>query len=384
MNDLSPKIPRRLLVVTLLGCALTAWAHAAAPPEARAQIVIHRGDADWKSQQVQEPVILPNPKDPARLIMLYAAQDKTHHSRGGIGKAWAVVSDPYTWHEDPANPILSPGKEWEARSVRLDTVLYIPEEDAYYIYYTGSSAQHRDQIGLAIVATGADGYSGITPATIQRYGDQPILSPEPEAPYLESYVSQSAILRERDETAQRWNWYMYYSYRGKDGILPGLRLATSADGKKWTRHFNESDSRKMGQIFESARGAYYEWHQIFKVGATYVLSMEVGVNRGERWRAVLATSLSPDKGWSSLPVDTLLQTRWPDIYSDSTLYHLATPAFYQIAGKWHLFAQACAKPPSGNYINGDWELWAIPCDQPLSLPGGASLLVPKGSGAAVD
>jgi hypothetical protein len=188
------------------------------------------------------------------------------------------------------------------------------------------------------------------------------------------------VLREWNHKTQHWDWYMYYSYRGKNGILPGLRLATSTDGRTWTKHFNENDPGKMGHIFQATPRAYYEWHQVFKIGATYILSIEVGVERGVRWRTVLATSLAPDKGWHSLPVDTLLQTKWSGIYQDETLYHLATPAFYHFNGSWHLFAQACAKPASGNYIDGAWQLWAIPCRQPLPLPGGATLFVPAGSG----
>jgi hypothetical protein len=370
----------RLGPLLLLGGSLAIPERAADADEFKAQIVIHRGGGGWKEQQVQEPVVLPNPKDPSRLIMFYAAQGKFPRSLGVIGKAWALASEPYVWHEETANPIFWSGQDWDSSSVRLDTVLYLPEEDSYYIYYTGTSPKRKDQIGLAIVAAGADGYSGITAAAIRRHGE-PVLSPEPAAPYFENVVSQSAVLREWDEAAQRWQWYMYYSYRGKDGILPGLRLATSTDGKAWIRHFNENDPRKMGQIFESTPRAYYEWHQIFKVGPAYVLSMEVGLSRGERWRAVLATSVSPDKGWRSLPADTLLQTKWAGVYDDSTIYHLATPAFYQIKGKWHLFAQACGRPKSGNYIDGAWEMWAIPCTQKLPILGGQELMVPAGSSA---
>ena len=49
----------------------------------------------------------------------------------------------------------------------------------------------------------------------------------------------------------------------------------------------------MGQIFRSTPAAYYEWHQVFKRGATYVLCSEVGVNRGARWRPGLAVSTDP-------------------------------------------------------------------------------------------
>ena len=74
-----------------------------------------------------------------------------------------------------------------------------------------------------------------------------------------------SVLRQRNESTGVWDWYLYYSYRGKDGTLPGIRLATSHDGKSWTRRFNEDDPRGMGQIFESTPNAYYEWHQIQNV-----------------------------------------------------------------------------------------------------------------------
>ncbi len=103
---------------------------------------------------------------------------------------------------------------------------------------------------------------------------------------------------------------MYYSYRGKDGVLPGIRLATSRDGRQWTRQFNDEDPRGMGQIFASTPNAYYEWHQILKVDNTYVLCIEVGVEHGKRWRPGLAVSTDPVRGWTQLDLDTMLQTQW--------------------------------------------------------------------------
>ena len=100
---------------------------------------------------------------------------------------------------------------------------------------------------------------------------------------------------------------MYYSYRGKNGTLPGLRLATSADGKTWKRHYNQADPRGMGHIFASTPNAYYEWHQAMKVADTYVLTIEVGTEKGKRWRPVVAVSRAPDTGWKQLDVDTLLR-----------------------------------------------------------------------------
>ncbi len=91
----------------------------------------------------------------------------------------------------------------------------------------------------------------MTATAITRYGTAPVLSPQAAAPFHETMASQAAVMREWNAEARHWDWYMYYSYRGKDGILPGLRLATSPDGKTWTHHYNEEDPRDMGQIFKA-------------------------------------------------------------------------------------------------------------------------------------
>jgi len=73
----------------------------------------------------------------------------------------------------------------------------------------------------------------------------------------------------------------------------------------------------------------------------------------------------------------LLQTKWAGLYRDDTIYHVATPARYQIAGTWYLYAQACPLPANGNYIDGQWDLWCIACDRLISkLPGCASGYIP--------
>jgi hypothetical protein len=350
----------------------------AAPTAIRGEIVISRADHEWMSQQIEEPCILRNPKVPRRLIMFYSAVASSNRVVAAVGKAWADVSDPFTWHQDEANPIFGPSVQgWDSSTIRLDSVLYVPEEDSYYIYYSGTTGSIQDRIGLAICPAGEDGYSEVTTAAITRYGTTPILAPEASAPFHEDMASQAAVLRTWDEGAQGWNWYMYYSYRGKDGTLPGIRVATSQDGKSWKKQFNERDLRGMGQIFESTPDAYYEWHQAIKVGDTYVLCIEVGVDKGKRWRAGLAVSKDPVQGWTQLDLDTMLQTNWNGLYSDRTLYHVATPALYQIEGQWYLFAQACAQPSNNIYTDGGWEMWAIECNRVIpTLPDFANLHIP--------
>lgn len=344
----------------------------------RCEVIINRGASPWESQQVQEPCILPNPKDPDRLVMFYSGVPASDRNVCYIGKAWASRSDPYTWHQSEDNPVFAPSQDgWDSGSIRLDAVLYIPEEDSYYIYYSGTRDAIQDRIGLAICPAGPDGYAAIMPASIRRLGAAPVLAPEPGEPFSETMASQAAVWREWDASVKQWHWFMYYSYRGKDGILPGIRLATSADGKTWQRHFNAQDPRGMGQIFTSTPDAYYEWHQIFKRGTTYVLSIEVGVEKGKRWRPVIAVSTHPDRGWTQLDVNTVLQTQWEGCYGDSTIYHVATPAFYEIDGQWYLYTQACPLPPNGNYIDGHWDMWCFSCRREIpTLPGHTTLFIP--------
>ena len=152
--------------------ACSAWAEQPIVRRAaiHGEIVLPRAGHDWMSQQVEEPCILPNPKVPGRLIMFYSAVSSSNRVVAAIGKAWADTRDPFRWHQDDANPVFRPcGRGGDSSTIRLDTVVYIPEEDAYYIYYSGCT--------------------------------------------------------------------------GGDGTLPGIRLATSHDGKTWTRHFNTDDPR---------------------------------------------------------------------------------------------------------------------------------------------
>jgi hypothetical protein len=367
------------LVLLSVGGSLAGGAEASTDGAViRGEVIIKRTDSAWESQQLQEPCILPNPKDPTRLVMFYSGVPATNRNLCFIGKAWALKSAPFVWHQDERNPVFCPAKEgWDSGSIRLDTVLYVAEEDAYYIYYSGTKGAVQDRIGLAICPVGSDGYSSITPENIRRAGTHPVLSPIPDEPFSEEMASQSAVWRERNPTNQQWDWFLYYSYRGRDGILPGIRLATSRDGKAWTRRHNEKDPSGMGQLFQSTPSAYYEWHQISKIGSTYVLSIEVGVSAGQRWRPVIAVSKAPDSGWVQLDVDTVIQTKWQGLYRDDRMFHVATPAFYQIEAKWYLYSQACPLPTNRNYIDGQWDLWCMACDRLVpTLPGYDSIYIP--------
>lgn len=333
-------------LVFLTGCATSP----VIPPLPQPKRIIARGGGGWKDGQVNEPVILVNPKDSSRLVMFYSGM-KLGGNGGAIGKAWATAADPFTWHEFDGNPVLVNPTRTPARDVgiRLDSVIYDEGRDEYWIYYTIYGA--GDHISLAFCPAGADGYSSIVPENVRQHPGNPILTPRGQGRDDETHVSQASVLREDGR------WTMLYSYRsGAQRILPGLRLATSTDGMKWTK--------EPGPDLLSAapEQKYIEWHSTIRVGNRYVMLFE-GFNGGTRWGAEVAVSDRLSSGWKKLPARLIDQTRWPG-YSDRTMFHVATPAIYTWGGRWFLYVQAA--PGGGPYTEQPWDLWVVDCDDALA------------------
>jgi hypothetical protein len=116
---------------------------------------------------------------------------------------------------------------------------------------------------------------------------------------------------------------------------------------------------------------------VFKINRTDVLAIEVGAERGKRWRPVIAVSQDPAAGWPQTGVDAVLQTRRAGLYRDDPMFHVGTPAFSEIGGRGYLSAQACPRPANGNDIDGHWDLWCIACDcLTPTRPGSESSLIP--------
>ena len=89
-------------------------------------------------------------------------------------------------------------------------------------------------------------------------------------------------------------WYMFYSYRNESKTLPGIRLATSRDGKRWTKIAGPD------LLTSAPEQRYIEWHQVYKIGNRYVMLYE-GYNGGIRWGAAGGDGLKPDDGLEKSP-----------------------------------------------------------------------------------
>jgi hypothetical protein len=310
--------------------------------------IIDCGGGGWKDGQVQEPCVLVNPKNPGQLIMFYAGM-KLGGREGAVGKAWASAADPFAWHEEAESPLLGPEAALASNPsayIRLDSVIYNEVRDEYWIYYTENRAQTpADTICLATCPAGKDGYTEVAAANINRFAGNPILSPKTQGRLDERCVSQGAVFRENGL------WYLFYSYRTAADTLPGIRLATSDDGKHWTK------APGPDLLTAAPEQVYIEWHQLCKIGNKYVLFYE-GYNGGSRWGADVATSYNLTHGWKKWPVNLIDQTKWPG-YSDR-LFHVATPAIYNINAQWYMYFQAA--PSGGPYGWQHWAMWCIQCD----------------------
>jgi predicted GH43/DUF377 family glycosyl hydrolase len=235
-------------------------------------------------------------------------------------------------------------------------VVYDKTLDEYWIYYTGGVG---NGVGLATCPAGKDGYSEVTTKNIKRYEGNPVLSPKGQGRDDGNCLSQGAVIRENNK------WYMFYSYRNDTQTLPGIRLATSPDGKNWTK---ESGPDLLTAAPEQL---FIEWHQVYKIGDRYVMLFE-GYNGGTRWGAEVATSSSLTKGWKKAPQFLFDQTKWKN-YSEETMFHVATPAIYNLDNKWYMYFQAAH---SGEYGGQHWALWGIECDEVLKKQ---SIVPEKGS-----
>jgi hypothetical protein len=174
----------------------------------------------------------------------------------------------------------------------------------------------------------------------------------------EIVVGGAGVIRE-DAT----HWYMYYCYRTPKATLPGIRCATSSDGRSWTK-------TGAGDIISvSASGyddTYIEGTQALKIGNTYVLFYSGYDASEDKWTSSLAYSVSPTSGFRKDANNPVFRAgsagRW-----DSR--HVSCTTVGPVNGDFkYLFYQGTSS--IGNYNYALWDM------------GMATLLLPTPAGAA--
>lgn len=285
-----------------------------------------------------EPCIVDDPEDPNRLVMFFASMAAPVATGVmSIGVATATKDNPYRWSEDANNPLMGPGVrgQWDDQWIRLDSV--VPLGGAQFrIYYTGHGISTGiDQIGTAVCTRRGKRW------LFERQETNPILTPSGD----EKDVSQAAVIRDGGR------WYMHYSYRTATKILPGIRLAVSDDGTRFTKPGTEVLPAGPQGTFDSC---YIEWHQLSKIGAEYVELYEA--YDGKNWSIGMACANNPAGGFTKTAMNPVFQRSGAAGSFDEV--HVATPAMYRINGRWLLFyvgANLASSHPS-SYSYAHWDM----------------------------
>lgn len=297
------------ILLIVLFCAIPVCAQLPTPGTRHQIASLATSQGNFFDSQSFDPCIVVNPSDSSQLIMFFtgmAAPIQTGAQT--IGRATASVSSPTVWTVSNGGlPVLEQilaGWENGGDGLRADSCFYNSADSKIWLYYTA----HQSHIGLA--------RSSDLGLTWVRDAANPVLSPT--AP--ETWNSQFAVIKEGAST-----FHGIYSYRTAGAVLPAYRYASSSDGISWT---------KAGADMYNDGTRYHEYHQLIKIGSLYVLLYESGGDAVD-WDIRVATSLSPNTGWTRYSINPFLPKSGTVGAFDR--YHTATPNLIHIAGAWWLF-----------------------------------------------
>ena len=146
-----------------------------------------------------------------------------------------------TYYKYEGNPVLRVVENsWEQDSVGYPDVLF--ENGVYKMWYEGSQGNTRS-IGYA---ESADGVNWV------RDTDNPVLVPESTPDFVETAVFEPSVIKHES------TYYLYY----RSDPTQSIRLATSPDGKNWTK--------KSGSVLTPSSGG---WDSV-GVGAPHVIEKD--------------------------------------------------------------------------------------------------------------
>ena len=305
----------------------SSWSY---PARSGGNPIIAASSHSWEVSQVMEPIIMADPAVPGGLLMFYDGMAApATFGLEQIGLARSTVAAPTVWVQDTGNPIVV-----DAQKHRLDSLQYLA--GTFYLISTNDDSNSIDLFS----ATSPNG-----PWTKTSN----ILTPTGQGRNDGTAVSQGAV--NYDGTT----FTMIYAYRNGSNILPGYRYATAtAITGPWTKG-GSGDILSTG-IFGSSDYGYMEWHQIIKIGSTYVLTYEAydtakGSTNGN-YAINMAYSNSLTSGWTKSGANPIFTNSGQSGTMDR--YHVATAAWYQIGGTWYLFYQG--NSVAGPYYVGPWDM----------------------------
>jgi predicted GH43/DUF377 family glycosyl hydrolase len=185
----------------------------------------------------------------------------------GIGFAVADVSDPLTWKEHPASPVIKPRADnWEGDMLNQPRVVKVTDTH-WRMYYTGWGFKGKGTNWAMGLAESFDG--GVT---WKRYQDDPIMDRDGDDSPDGGGACVPMVVRVGEQ------WMMWYtagqlSAAGNQNIH--LCLATSDDGIKWKKHpgnpvltddFSDNAKRSVTSrcYVRHEEGVYRMWYSFAK------------------------------------------------------------------------------------------------------------------------
>jgi len=302
--------------------------------------IIDFGGPTWEHNQLTSPIVFVDPTDPTKLIMIYTGLESLV-SLSKIGAATATVSNPYSWTESPANPLVSTADSLWPNSVVIvgtDVYLYVSN---FYNNWIDLYLSHN--LTANSVMDGSVTFT-VTSNIFAASGDETVM-------YYASVI--------RDDPT---HWYMAHAYRTgtivPDQVLQGIRIATSSDGISWTN--NETDMIHVGAAgrFDDY---FIEGAQLMKVAGKYLLFYYAyngpypGVDPNSRWTIGVAASDSPTSGWVKGTLNPVF--RGSEQADTPDRYHVSTSWLVEVDGVWQMYYQGASNDPATtNYIDASWSL----------------------------
>lgn len=224
--------------------------HVPVTPVANNPVMVVGTEGQWDAGQCNQPTIFDDPLDPTRLVIFYSASAVPGVVGIYIGRAWALKSDPTTWHKYEGNPILSD------KSRYIDTILQpVPGHPEIFWLYTSNLT---DNVIELYVST--DGGYTFTPDPAN-----PLITPTGQGRIDGAEVTSLSVVYDGDL------YHGYYNWRDSGTVLPGLRYASSSDGKTWTKGGGAGDLTGVTRLDNSPWSAYFESQQALYVDGKYLL-----------------------------------------------------------------------------------------------------------------
>lgn len=248
-----------------------------------------------------------DPANNQQMLMFYNGADSNFQFQHGWATASFANAENGIWTPYVSNPVVT-GNSY------LDSVIYVA--GVYHLYETRQAANmsvyHRTSTDRITWSAGTQ----VLTAAGQGRNDGTDVSA------CATYFDGSTF-------------HHFYNRRnsGAGLILPDISYATSPDGITLTK-------QGAGPIVTAAQiGAdYCEWHQVLKVGATWVLVIgnyygDAGQSYGF-WKTNIFFSATPGAGWQASKLNPVLSQTLQRRY-------VSTAAFFQIptTGVWHCIYQ---------------------------------------------